>query len=54
MQQLLRSAFSEVFDYHTLLSKLSTPKMFFFSASTASVNFRQTKRRVSEAFDYDT
>ncbi|MGF6529163.1 hypothetical protein ABID77_004476, partial [Variovorax sp. PvP013] len=31
-----------------------TPKMFFFSASTASVNFRQTKRRVSEAFDYDT
>jgi hypothetical protein len=28
--------------------------MFFFSASTASVNFRQTKRCVSEAFDYDT
>jgi hypothetical protein len=27
--------------------------MFFFSASTTSVNFRQTKRRVSEAFDYD-
>jgi hypothetical protein len=28
--------------------------MFFFFASTASVNFRQTKRLVSEAFDYDT